>query len=94
MRECDADLCGTCGAADFDPPNEGDEGRTVCRNVKIQRGQRQHLLLAPSDVAGWGIYIRENVSKGDFISEYCGEIISQDWIPIIFKIFLLFTKVG
>lgn len=78
-RECDPDLCRTCGACS-DPPNRPATTRQRCRNDNIGMRRHGHLLLAESTFqdAGWGVYTKHALKKGDFVHEYVGEVISQE----------------
>lgn len=78
-RECDADLCGTCGATQIlDPVNRYNEDVVArnCFNVAIQRGVPRKTLLGHSEVHGFGLYMGEDIEKGEYIGEYTGEAIS------------------
>jgi hypothetical protein len=77
-RECDADLCGTCGATDLlDPVNRYDEMlQDQCTNVGIQRAVPKKTLLGKSEVHGFGLYAGQDIRKDDVIGEYTGEILS------------------
>ncbi|CAF4614257.1 unnamed protein product [Rotaria sp. Silwood1] len=81
-RECDPDLCTQCGADDFRNGSNNNELITKsscsCHNVAIQRSLHKPLLLAESDVAGWGIFTQVNIQRNEFIAEYCGEVLTQD----------------
>lgn len=78
-RECDPDLCGSCGATEvLDPMNKNDHrilhGR--CGNVGLQRNVARRTLVGQSQIAGFGLYAGEAFKKNEFIGEYKGEVLA------------------
>ncbi|GAB7358496.1 hypothetical protein MBLNU230_g2560t1 [Neophaeotheca triangularis] len=79
-RECDADLCGSCGVVDvIDPVNRNNDAILAgrCRNGNIQRGVPKHTMAGDSRVHGFGLYTLEDIRENDFIGEYKGEVITK-----------------
>ncbi|GKY94097.1 hypothetical protein MPSEU_000376100 [Mayamaea pseudoterrestris] len=83
-RECDPALCkcDTCSDPRQAPtlrqqnPNN-DEGQR-CQNDNISMGRQVKLLVARSEIAGWGCFNKYALGKGDFVGEYVGEFISHE----------------
>ncbi|XP_022757869.1 histone-lysine N-methyltransferase EZA1-like isoform X2 [Durio zibethinus] len=78
-RECDPDVCRNCwvscgGDSLGEPPKRGDG---QCGNMRLLLRQQQRILLAKSDVAGWGAFLKNSVNKNDYLGEYTGELISH-----------------
>ncbi|XP_058763639.1 histone-lysine N-methyltransferase EZA1-like isoform X3 [Vicia villosa] len=78
-RECDPDVCRNCWVSCGDgslgePPHHGEN---ECENMNLSLGKKQRILLAKSDVAGWGAFLKNPANKDDFLGEYTGELISH-----------------
>ncbi|TMW66544.1 hypothetical protein Poli38472_004309 [Pythium oligandrum] len=85
MRECNPDLCFTCGATDMPVLIYNPELRRlgalelgICCNVNAQRGLHKKIGVSFSTTHGWGAFAREPIRRGEFIYEYNGAIISHD----------------
>ena len=79
-RECDADLCGSCGVCELlDPVHRHvvTDSRKTCSNASLQKGVPKHTLLGDSGVHGMGLYAGEHVKKHEFVGEYKGEVITN-----------------
>lgn len=82
-RECDPDLCSSCGAG-VHPcfiqalKKDSESSYRMCGNVALRRGDRKRVAIGRSDVQGWGLFICEPASKGELIIEYKGEVISNE----------------
>lgn len=82
-RECDPQLCGSCGAFErADPANADDYllHSTGCQNCDLQRGRHKTVLLGQSQLegVGYGLFTAEDIAQDEFIVEYVGELITHD----------------
>ncbi|KAI7670767.1 SET domain-containing protein [Hortaea werneckii] len=80
-RECDPDLCGSCGVLEvLDPVNREceDPMQGRCRNACIQFGRPAQTLLGQSGIHGFGLYAGQTIRQHDFVGEYKGEIITKE----------------
>ncbi|KOM35330.1 hypothetical protein LR48_Vigan02g148000 [Vigna angularis] len=71
---CCEKYCG-CGDGSLGEPPRRGEGQ--CGNMRLLLRQQQRILLAKSDVAGWGAFLKNPVNKNDYLGEYTGELISH-----------------
>ena len=78
-RECDPDLCRSCGACTDRPHAPASDGQR-CRNDNISMKRGVRLLVGTSGVkeAGLGLFTQNALKKGDFVDDYVGEIVSQE----------------
>ncbi len=82
-RECDPELCLSCGANDrADPVNAEDQRlhATGCQNCDLQRGVGRTVLLGKSQLegVGYGLFAAEDIAQGVYVIEYVGELITHD----------------
>ncbi|ADM12305.1 SET domain-containing protein [Encephalitozoon intestinalis ATCC 50506] len=49
-----------------------------CGNRDIQLGKKSPIYVSSSKIEGYGLFAKEKISKGKFIIEYVGEIISNE----------------
>jgi histone-lysine N-methyltransferase EZH2 len=77
-REC-GPQCMSCGAIPrikaFNKYND-ELFTTGCQNVFIQRGVPKKMIIGESQLVGFGLYLAEPVRKGQYLSEYTGEVIA------------------
>ncbi|KAM0335332.1 hypothetical protein ACHAQA_000377 [Verticillium albo-atrum] len=82
-RECDPQLCGTCGVTErAHPDNRDNEAimETGCQNCMLQRGDGKAVTPGKSqlDGCGYGLFTLEDIAQHDFVIEYTGELIMHD----------------
>lgn len=52
--------------------------RMTCRNMDVTLQRNEQLLLGPSGISGWGIFSQRAIKARELVSEYVGELISQE----------------
>ena len=50
----------------------------ICTHRVVQKGSKCSLCIFKTIKKGWGVKTLEDIAKGTYISEYCGEIITRE----------------
>ncbi|KAG9256032.1 uncharacterized protein F5Z01DRAFT_535323 [Emericellopsis atlantica] len=74
-RECDPDLCGTCGAREAADPLSTEPVHT-CQNVTLTSGKSWRVAIGKSCTHGYGLFAAEKIPKHASVIEYTGELVS------------------
>ncbi|XP_024008106.1 histone-lysine N-methyltransferase MEDEA [Eutrema salsugineum] len=77
-RECDPDICRSCCLSCGDGSLGEKLQTSQCKNMKFLIKENKKILLAESDVHGWGAFTPHSLKKNEFLGEYTGELISHD----------------
>lgn len=78
--ECDPDLCISCGAVEnAHPRHKHEKLENGCCNVALQRAVTPRVAIGESTFEGWGygLFACEDISNGQFLGEYVGEIVTE-----------------
>ncbi|KAJ4914709.1 Histone-lysine N-methyltransferase MEDEA [Raphanus sativus] len=77
-RECDTDICSNCSLSCGDG-SLGEASQPIqCKNMQFLLKKHKKILLAMSDVHGWGAFTRHSIKKNEFLGEYTGELVSHE----------------
>ncbi|KAH0905433.1 hypothetical protein HID58_037260 [Brassica napus] len=77
-RECDPDICRSCSLSCGDG-SLGEASQPIqCMNMRFLLKKHKKILLAMSDVHGWGAFTRHSLKKNEFLGEYTGELVSYE----------------
>ncbi|CAN8311003.1 unnamed protein product [Cochlearia groenlandica] len=77
-RECDPDLCRSCSLSCGDGSLGETSQTSQCKNMKFLLKIQKRIIIARSDVQGWGAFAKHAVKKNEYLGEYTGELISHE----------------
>ena len=69
-RECNPQICKNCDITI--------DNNDRCKNMQLQQDFESKLIVGISNIAGWGLFAKEDIKKDNLIGEYKGELINDD----------------
>ncbi|KFK42616.1 medea [Arabis alpina] len=77
-HECDPDICRSCRLSCRDGSLGEIAEEIQCKNMNFLLKKQKKIMIAKSDIHGWGAFTRYSVKRHDFLGEYTGELVTHD----------------